>query len=61
MIVREQWHYKPGTDQWSIHEIIIHLADSEAHAYLRCRTILAEPGSTLIHFDEHQWSVALLT
>src|SRR5262245_15384789 len=55
----EMWHYKPAEDEWSVHEILIHLADSEVHSYIRCRTILAEPGTMLMHFDEHQWSVAL--
>src|SRR5262245_65212195 len=53
------WHYKPAEAEWSVHEILMHLADSEVHAYLRCRTILAEPGATLMSYDEHQWSVAL--
>jgi DinB family protein len=55
----EMWHYKPAADEWSVHEILVHLADSEVHSYIRCRTILAEDGSTLMHFDEHQWSVVL--
>jgi hypothetical protein len=53
------WHDKPTADEWSVHEILIHLADSEVHAYLRCRTILAEPGAALMNYDEHQWSVVL--
>jgi uncharacterized damage-inducible protein DinB len=53
------WHYKPAEAEWSVHEILLHLADSEVHAYLRCRTILAEPGATLMSYDEHQWSVVL--
>jgi uncharacterized damage-inducible protein DinB len=53
------WSYKPAEDEWSVHEILMHLADSEVHAYLRCRTILAEPGAMLLSYDEHQWSVAL--
>src|SRR5215212_2553095 len=55
----EMWQYKPAEDEWSAHEILIHLADSEVHSYIRCRTILAEPGTTLMNFDEHQWSVVL--
>jgi hypothetical protein len=53
------WHYKPAEAKWSVQEILMHLADSEVHAYLRCRTILAEPGALLLSYDEHQWSVAL--
>ena len=31
----ELMHYKPSPDAWSVHEIIIHLADSESNAALR--------------------------
>ena len=34
-------------DRWSIHEIILHLADSEATCYVRCRHFIAEPGSSV--------------
>lgn len=33
---REMWQYKPGPERWSIHEIMVHLADSEANSYIRC-------------------------
>jgi uncharacterized damage-inducible protein DinB len=29
---KEMWQYKPGPERWSIHEIIVHLADSEANS-----------------------------
>lgn len=52
---REMWQYKPTEDQWSIHEILIHIADSEANSYIRCRRFLAEPGETLMAYDEMRW------
>ena len=39
---REMRQWKPAPDQWSIHEVIVHLADSEANGYARCR----EEGAT---------------
>lgn len=45
---RSMWRYCPGKGRWSTHEIILHLADSEASAYLRCRQFVAEPG-TIVH------------
>ncbi len=42
---KEMWQWKPAADKWSIHEIIIHITDSEANAYVRCRRFIAEPGS----------------
>ena len=56
---RHMWKYKPAPDKWSIHEVVIHLADSEVESHVRLRMILAEPGTTIPNHDEHQWSVAL--
>src|SRR5689334_25206645 len=56
---REMWHFKPAPDQWSIHEIVIHLTDSEANSYIRCRRCIAEPGQAVMAYDEAQWAAAL--
>lgn len=56
---REMWAYRPAPDQWTIHEIIVHITDSEANSYVRCRRFIAEPGSTLLGYDEMRWAVAL--
>jgi hypothetical protein len=36
--------YRPQIDFWTIRENIHHVCDSEVNAYLRLKTILAEPG-----------------
>ena len=41
---KKMWLYKPSPERWSIHEIILHLADSEASSYVRCRHLIAEPA-----------------
>ncbi len=56
---REMWQFRPAPDRWTIHEIIIHIADSEATSYFRCRRFLAEPGSTVLGYDENKWTQAL--
>ena len=56
---REMWQFKPGPNEWSIHEVIIHLADSESNAALRARMLIVEPGGTLMGYDQEQWAVAL--
>jgi hypothetical protein len=56
---RKMWLYKPSADLWSIHEIILHLADSEASAYILCRHFIAEPGSSRIEFDAGRWADSL--
>lgn len=53
---REMWQFRPVPDEWTIHEIIVHLADSEAHSYARCRRFIAEPGSTVMAYDEMAWA-----
>ncbi len=53
---KEMWQYKPSPDRWSIHEIIIHLADSEANSFVRARVFLAEPGNTIYAYDQDKWA-----
>jgi len=49
---KEMWSFKPAPDKWSVHEILIHLADSEVNSYSRARKMIAEPGSTLMAYDQ---------
>lgn len=56
---REMWHFRPSPDQWTIHEIIVHITDSEANSYARCRRLIAEPGESVMAYDEMQWARAL--
>jgi hypothetical protein len=56
---KKMWLYKPSADRWSIHEIILHLADSEASAYIRCRRFIAEPESPVLQFDPARWAGTL--
>jgi hypothetical protein len=56
---RSMWEYKPGPDRWSIHEIIVHLADSEMNSAIRCRCFVAEPGKTVMPYDQDAWAVKL--
>ena len=56
---REMWQYRPAPDRWTIHEIIVHIADSEANSYVRCRRFIAEPGSSVLGYDETKWAKEL--
>jgi hypothetical protein len=53
---RAMWQFRPAPERWTIHEILIHLADSEASSYFRCRRLIAEPGSTVLGYDENKWA-----
>jgi len=52
-----QW--RPGPGQWSVHEIIVHCADSETNAAARIRTLLAEKEPLIVGYDQDAWARAL--
>jgi DinB superfamily len=56
---RDMWGYKSPSDPWTIHEVVVHLADSEANSYVRCRKFVAEPGSIVAAYDEPTWADVL--
>ncbi|QRG65867.1 DinB family protein [Brevibacillus choshinensis] len=51
----EEIRFKPALGKWSIHEIIIHVADSEILSTHRLRKVLAEHEPLLISFDQDAW------
>lgn len=56
---KKMWCYQPSSDRWSIHDIIIHLADSEVSAYIRCRRFIADPQTALLKFNSESWARSL--
>lgn len=56
---KEMWQWKPASEKWSIHEILIHIADSEANSFVRCRRFIAEHGSGVYGYDENKWAKRL--
>jgi hypothetical protein len=56
---REMWQFRAGSEEWTIHEILVHIADSEVNSYVRCRRLIAEPGSTVLGYDEMTWARVL--
>jgi hypothetical protein len=48
---------RPGA--WTIGEHVIHLADSEANALVRCKSIIAQPNSECFVMDEEAWTANL--
>jgi hypothetical protein len=58
-IPRPAWSFRPSPDAWSVHEVVVHLADSESMAALRARKIIVEPGTTLMGYDEAKWGSVL--
>jgi hypothetical protein len=58
-IPQEMWKFKPDAKEWSVHEVLVHLADSETNAALRARKLIVEPGGTLMGYDQDKWTVEL--
>lgn len=58
-IPREMWKFKPEPKEWSVHEVLVHLADSESNAALRARKLIVEPGGALMGYDQDKWAVEL--
>ncbi|GJQ59393.1 MAG: DinB family protein [Candidatus Scalindua sp. AMX11] len=58
-IPKEMWEFKPSPERWSIHEILIHIADSEANAFIKCRKLIAQPGKAVNDYNQDIWSDAL--
>jgi hypothetical protein len=49
-----QWRPEPG--RWSVHEVVVHCADSEANAALRIRCLVAEKEPLIVGYDQDAWS-----
>lgn len=58
-IPKEVWGVRPEPNEWSVHEIVVHMADSELMSALRVRKLIVEPGSTLMGYEEAKWADAL--
>lgn len=56
-IPKEMWLWRPAPGKWSIHENILHLADSEANSFIRCRRFAAEPGLSVMAYDQDAWAI----
>lgn len=52
-------HFKPQKNKWSIAEIIVHLADSEAHGFVRAKKIIAECGGKVCVYNQQIWAERL--
>src|SRR5574342_22186 len=58
-IPRAMWKFKPEPKEWSVHEVLVHLADSESNAALRARKLIVEPGGILMGYDQDKWTIEL--
>lgn len=52
---REDLVARPGPGAWSIHELVIHVVDSDFVGMDRMKRVIAEQNPPLIGFDENLW------
>ena len=55
-VPEDAMHFKPEPKEWSVHEVIIHLADSESIAAQQARMMVAEPGRAVMAYDPDAWA-----
>jgi hypothetical protein len=48
--------WRPGAGKWSVHEVVVHCADSETNAALRIRTLIAEKEPLIVGYDQDAWA-----
>jgi hypothetical protein len=48
------WRAEPG--EFSVHEVIVHCADSETNSHGRIRFLLTEENATIIGYDPDVWA-----
>ncbi len=58
-VPQEAMKFKPAPTEWSVYEIIIHIADSESNAALRARKLIVEPGGAIMAYDQDKWANTL--
>jgi len=48
--------FVPSPDEWSVRQIVAHLADAEIVAAARLRVVIAEENPTIIGYDQDAWA-----
>ena len=51
--------WRPAPGKWTVHEIVIHCADSETNAHMRLRYLLAETEPLIVGYDQDRWATEL--
>jgi len=56
---RAMWQYRSPVELWTIHEVLVHITDSEANSFVRLRRLIADAGSGVMAYDENAWAQRL--
>jgi hypothetical protein len=55
-VPKEALLFRPAEGKWSVHEVVVHCADSETNAALRIRYLLAEKEPLIVGYDQDNWA-----
>ncbi|MBW8772481.1 MAG: DinB family protein [Gemmatimonadetes bacterium] len=55
-VPEEMLQWRPAPGKWSVHEVVVHCADSEANAHGRIRTLIAERDPVILGYDQDEWA-----
>ena len=55
-VPKEAIQWRPAPGKWSVHEVIVHCADSESNAHGRIRTLVAEKDPRIVGYDQDEWA-----
>lgn len=56
IVPREALKWRPAPGKWSVHEVILHCADSETNAHMRIRYLVAEADPLIVGYDQDNWA-----
>lgn len=59
MVPTAAMQWRPAEDEWSVHEIVVHCADSETASAHRIRVLIAEPDPLIVGYDQAAWATLL--
>jgi len=52
----DAFKWRPAPGKWSVHEVVVHCADSETNAHGRIRTLVAEKDPVIVGYDQDEWA-----
>jgi len=55
-VPKEALQWRPAPGKWSVHEVVVHCADSETNAAMRIRYLAGEDGPAIQGYDQDRWA-----
>ena len=56
VVPREALLWRPAPGKWSVHEVIVHCADSETNSAMRIRYLVGESEPVIAGYDQDRWA-----